>query len=101
MIHIEPLVVMLRHIPDGVYLDPYAWKSTGVRIEPGVIELQGVDRPVTPTIWRELHEALHHEWNRVVFRRVRDGCMERHVIDISGPRPRTVRAGIVLTGECP
>lgn len=72
----EPLSGFFRVWSDGKrYGDPYEWSAVVRFIERDIIEVCGVDKPVTPSIWRAVvKECRRMEVKTILFKRIdRDG----------------------------
>ena len=60
--HICAHVSQLRQGPSArKYGDPYEWTVTVVHLSPRKVELVGVDKEMTPTIWKEVTQCLADE----------------------------------------
>jgi hypothetical protein len=80
--HIEPAVGLLRVFDDGAQFgDPYIWSCTVKHLDEHSVELCGVCKPVTPSIWRAIRDLLVSEGvTQAHFDRHAGAKMGRHVI---------------------
>lgn len=57
--HIEPLTAVLRVFAPGKgYGDPYEFACTVRWLDPETVELLGVDKPPSPSMWWPVADAL-------------------------------------------
>jgi len=56
-VHIEPLAAVLR-VFDGTnnYGDPYEVALTLRYVDQATVEILGLDKPITPSVWRAIRE---------------------------------------------
>lgn len=80
---LAPLVSELRAGPEyRRYGDPFEWSAVVVHEGPDRATVRCVDRPVPPSLWRELRAAfLAAGITRVEFERIRHGRTERHEVE--------------------
>ncbi len=59
-VDLQPVSGILRiwNDPDAKYGDPYDWCCTVKWLTETKVELLGVDKPVTPAMWRAIQDAL-------------------------------------------
>lgn len=73
---IEPLSAVVRfwHDEQSQYGDPYDWVATLRWITPNEVEVIGITKPPTPSVWRAVKAACREMGiERIVFYRMRHG----------------------------
>ena len=82
--HLEPTVSILRIYAEGKnreQFDPYEFSATIKHIDDNTIEICGVDKPVTPSIWRAIHELCQEKGiTKVEFDRAAGDRKGKHTI---------------------
>jgi hypothetical protein len=81
--HFEPLSGIVRVFADGnTYGDSYEWCATCRFLDQKRVEILGVTKPMTPSIWRAIVERFGEMGvETIVFLRKRNGrrCAVRRV----------------------
>lgn len=89
---LQPIAFLMRvhEGGGGEYLDPYCWFTSVTRCGDTAV-LQGMDRPITPAMWRGMRAALHAAGFRwATWERVRDdGAKERVTWPVTRPPSST------------
>lgn len=84
IVHLEPLVSLLRvFAPGKTFGDPYEWSCT-VKHDGDMVEFLGQDKPITPSIWRAiLVECRARGIKAIEFERKAGARIGRHRLDVT------------------